>query len=332
MKEQKRVIVLCVTILILMAGMFVGPGKQITEAKTFPERDILFISPYGVGGGGDLVSRATAEYLKKHLPKQVNVIIQSIGDAGGRIGAFKVYDAKPDGYTIGTVNPEILIEAAAMGEIGKRDLMRLTWMQRVTSQKYLMAVSSKSSIKTVQDLKGRKLTASVSKSSLITTAVFLRSLGAEPQVVMYGGGADSCMAAMRGDVDLVIQSAGTVVRTVKASEGKLIPLAALTEERISGLPDVPTAKEAGIPIPAELDPVMSLDLMYIAPYGLSEEVYRIYINALEKTIRDPEFVDKLKRINITIDYLSPEDVQKRISVLLKAFPKFKKDVEKSMGK
>ena len=63
---------------------------------------------YNAGGGFDLISRMLAPYLEKYLPKKVNVVVKNVAGAGGTVGSIELYDAKPDGYTIGLLDADTL--------------------------------------------------------------------------------------------------------------------------------------------------------------------------------------------------------------------------------
>lgn len=104
------------------------------EAAKYPEKDIVCIIPAKPGGGLDTVGRIAAEYIAKYLPNRVNVICQNVPAAGGRMAAFQLYDAKPNGYTIALFDPLTFVIPEALGEMGKnRKMMNLTWMWRAAT-------------------------------------------------------------------------------------------------------------------------------------------------------------------------------------------------------
>jgi len=336
MMQSKRVWVLWVAVLVLLMGVLSSLEKVYgAEATKYPERDIVCIVPAVPGGGFDVISRAAAPYLRKYLPKPVNVIVQNIPAAGGRVGAYQIYDAKPDGYTFGIVDPMIFVVAEAMRELGKRDIMHMTWLPKVSSHPYAMAVSPQSPIQKIEDLKrkkGQKVYASASQFTIACTVIFLRFLGVEPQVVIYGGGAESCLAAMRGDVDLVIQVGGTVLRQAEASGGKLIPLAVFSEKRLDVAPNVPTAKELGLDIPPEIMLFLTYNYVFTAPYGLPADVQKTLNEAILKTLQDPAFVEQLNRAKLTVDFVPPEEVRKEIAGFSKVVPQYIEAVRQALPK
>ena len=61
-------------------------------------KPITLVVGYPAGGSVDLVARTIAEPLSKRLGTPV--VVENVGGAGGTIGAQKVVNAAPDGYTL----------------------------------------------------------------------------------------------------------------------------------------------------------------------------------------------------------------------------------------
>ncbi|MEK1925229.1 MAG: tripartite tricarboxylate transporter substrate-binding protein, partial [Rhizobium giardinii] len=68
------------------------------NAQTYPERTITMVVPFSAGGPTDTVARLVAESMSKDLGQQI--IVENVGGAGGTLGAGRVAQADPDGYTI----------------------------------------------------------------------------------------------------------------------------------------------------------------------------------------------------------------------------------------
>ena len=89
-------------ILKVMLGMTAAVAASLlasaASAQTYPERTITMVVPFSAGGPTDTVARLVAESMSKDLGQQV--IVENVGGAGGTLGAGRVADADPDGYTI----------------------------------------------------------------------------------------------------------------------------------------------------------------------------------------------------------------------------------------
>ena len=89
----KRTFISCLAVFGWSASL------SIAHAQTWPAaKAITLVVGYPAGGSVDLVARIISEPLGKRLGAQM--IVENVGGAGGTIGAQKVVNAAPDGYTL----------------------------------------------------------------------------------------------------------------------------------------------------------------------------------------------------------------------------------------
>ena len=86
-------------LIIALACMFVFSFSVMSFCKTYPDKEVTIIVPWGAGGGSDVPARMLADGLKKILG--VPFVIKNMPGAGGEIGILALINSKPDGYTIG---------------------------------------------------------------------------------------------------------------------------------------------------------------------------------------------------------------------------------------
>jgi len=73
-----RAVIACIcAVLVNLTGV---------SAAVYPERVITMIIAYVPGGGTDVVARALAPYLEKHLGAGAKIIVVNRTGAGGEIG------------------------------------------------------------------------------------------------------------------------------------------------------------------------------------------------------------------------------------------------------
>lgn len=68
------------------------------QTDNYPSKPITIVVGYPPGGSTDLTGRVVAAALAKSL--NATVVVENIGGAGGAIGAQRVLNAAPDGYTL----------------------------------------------------------------------------------------------------------------------------------------------------------------------------------------------------------------------------------------
>jgi tripartite-type tricarboxylate transporter receptor subunit TctC len=82
-----------------------------------------------VGGGYDLWARLAARYMVKYIPGNPSIVTQNMPGAGNIIGANYVYGvAKPDGLTMGAVNPALYFDQLVGRSEVKFDWAKFNWI------------------------------------------------------------------------------------------------------------------------------------------------------------------------------------------------------------
>src|SRR5712672_2441502 len=66
--------------------------------QSYPSRPITLVVPFAAGGATDAIARILTDPLSHDLGQQI--VIETVGGAGGMIGSARVARAAPDGYTI----------------------------------------------------------------------------------------------------------------------------------------------------------------------------------------------------------------------------------------
>ena len=121
----------------------------------------------------------------------------------------------------------------------------------VSRDDYVMATNPKSGFKSIADLKkpGRTIkygTTGVGTGAQLSSALTFKTAGINATAVPFDGGAPALTALLGNQVDVSTMQIGEGIENIKA--GKLVPLAVFSKERISYLPDVPTATDQGFDV------------------------------------------------------------------------------------
>lgn len=304
-------LLLVLMLALALAGASCGKAPT-AKAPEYPTRDITCIVHFKAGGGYDATARMLAPFLEKYLPKKVNVVVKNVAGAGGKVGFFEMYDAAPDGYTIGVVEPQVLCLAQVQGQAGNRDPKEVTYLGRAAHQPYLLALCA-ANYKSLQELKGKPVRVGVTSMNQAGAIVTLRALGSEPKVMLYDGGPEACLAAMRGEADTACITFTTTWNQVQASKGKLLAALVCDKKRRPEAPDVPVPSEVGVQMSdAELATAAG-DYVVAAPPKLPPEIKKILEEAVQKAIHDPEFLAQMDKAQMMPSPLSAEDTAKQVA-------------------
>ena len=304
-KNGKRRILLSAALVVAFCLISAG------ALAAWPERPITVICPWGAGGGTDTVVRALAAAMEKDLGQPVNVVNRTGGS--GIVGHSALALAKPDGYTIGTIN----VDLSQLVCKGLTDLSfdKFTQIALINAAPAGLSVNSGSQYNSAQELldaiKGAepgKYKASGTGTGGIWHLAFagwLYKSGIDPNKVPWvptKGEAPSLKDLAAGSVDMVTAPLSSALPLIKAE--KVRPLANMDTERFSELPDVPTLKEA-----TGTDWTCYTWRMIGAPAGLPDDVKTKLETAVRKAFDSEEFTAFMNKRGFKKTWKGPADAR-----------------------
>jgi tripartite-type tricarboxylate transporter receptor subunit TctC len=274
----------------------IPPSHAADEAASWPSRPVHLVVGFTAGGGNDLIARIFGQKLAERLGQPV--IIENKPGGGAIVATEYVARAEPDGYTllVGasgaiTINPVVY---AKLPYDPVRDLVPVSEM---ASFPLMLVVAAGAPFQSVADLvayaKANPTKANYASSSAsfqLATELFKQKTGAPMQMIPYKGANDSVVAVIAGEVTATIADAGPV--SAQLSGGKLRALAVATPQRLAGMPDVPTMKEAG----ADVEAVLFSGIF--APRGTPGEIVHRLEAEFVEIARQPDVVARLKAIGV----------------------------------
>ncbi len=251
------------TIALLSAAILAPVAAQ---SQDYPKQDIHVVVGFPAGSGADVYARFFANKLS--LATKVSVLVENKPGANSSIATEYVARSKPDGYTIFIGGSDSFGSPLYLFKKPPTDPRKdFIYVSPLVSQGFMLVVPADKPYKTVADLtaamkaKGDKASyPTTNNPALILGEAYKKSAGLNTVQVGYKTSADFLNDMMSGTLDWVW--ADPVFGLARIREGKFKPLAISTGKRISALPDIPTAKEAGI-----LDIDMNLWWVTAVPAG-----------------------------------------------------------------
>jgi tripartite-type tricarboxylate transporter receptor subunit TctC len=294
--------------LLIILSLVLSSGIP-SPAQDFPNKPITFVIPYPAGGSTDLTGRALAMAAKNYLKQPV--ICENKAGGGGTVGPSLVVSKPPDGYTIGISHGAVTI-AWHMGKLNFNPLEDTTPIIRYSAYVFGLVVRADAPWKTLQEL------VQYAKQNPQKVSYGSPGVGTNPHLALedlsmitgiqlihmpFKGGAESNTALLGGHVDAVSDGAswGPLV-----DAGKFRLLVTYGDQRMARYPTVPTFKEAGY------DLIYSSPLQIVGPKGMPKPIVAKLHDAFKKAAEDPDYLSVLKKYDMSVSYLSPEDLDKAI--------------------
>jgi tripartite-type tricarboxylate transporter receptor subunit TctC len=221
-------------------------------AESYPARPIRFLVPFGPGGVGDITARVVAQKMGELLGQQV--ITDNRPGAGGIVASQVVAKAEPDGYTILLLNNQHAISMALFKSLPYDTLRDFAPVGSLGTFSLVLMVNPDSPLKSVKDLiasarsnpgKLNVGTIAIGATQHLSTELFKSMAGINWVHVPYTN-TGLLLAGLRSNsVNLAFEFIAPVIGQIRS--GQFRALAVSTRNRYSGLPDVPTVHESGVP-------------------------------------------------------------------------------------
>ena len=301
------------SLLAVLALVALGPVAALAQAD-YPVKPITIIVGYPPGGSTDLNGRTVAAELSKKLG--VPVVIDNVGGAGGAIGAQKVANAAPDGYTLLVgANNEIAISRLVSSSV-KYTLQDFTPIGLIASQPMVLVASAKSGVKNVDQFMSL-VKSNPGKysygSSGVGTALHLAGEMVKDQGglfmthIPYRGVAPLANDLLGNNIEFGVFVLSSGLPHIRG--GRVVALGTTEKKRSAVTPDIPALAENANLRGIDISSWFAL----MGPAKLPEPVVARLKKALAESLQSPDLRKKL------------EDSGSAIAPLNVDMPKFLKD-------
>jgi tripartite-type tricarboxylate transporter receptor subunit TctC len=253
-------------------------------AQDFPSRTITIVAGAAAGGPTDIISRLVAEAMAKHLPQAV--VVENVGPA--HVGAQRVAQARPDGYTLLMTNVGMAAGATLFRRLSFDTLNGFAPLGLVSDAAMTIIARPGFPADNLAGLvaelgrRGEALnlgTAGLGSAANLCGLLLQQAAGARATIVGFRGTAPAITELMAGRLDLLCDQATNTAPFIR--DNRVRAFAVTSPARLPGLPEVPTTAEAGAPAVA-----MSTWHGLYAPSGTPEAVQQRLNAALLLAMQD----------------------------------------------
>src|SRR5262245_36170326 len=237
---------------LMLALFLLAAGWSPLGAQAWPSRTVTIIVPFVAGSTPDSLARILAEGLRQRLG--VALVVENRAGVSGNKGPGAMGKAVPDSHTTGVnnVGPRVVHTPllTMMPQETEKDSASISIL---AAQPSVLVVSPgvatdgvESPLAAIKSAPDQYTYGSIGRGSLSHLAMASLALKAGVNLVHlpFPGSPATVTALMRGDVQMAVMPAGSVVPL--ATEGKLKLLAVTSPQRSPLLPALPTLREAGV--------------------------------------------------------------------------------------
>jgi tripartite-type tricarboxylate transporter receptor subunit TctC len=279
---------------------------SLASAQTFPSKPVRIVVPFGAGGVADLTARTVAQKLGESLGQPV--VIENKPGAGGVVAGDAVAKAEPDGHTLLLMSNGTAVSAGLFKSLPFDTVRDFAPVSTLGFFDIAIITPADSKFKNLGELlafakanPGKLNLGSINIGSTqnLAAELFKTSAGVDMQIVPFNGTPAVITALRGGQIDAAVEILGPVLPQIKA--GAVRALAVTGEKRAAVLPDVPTAKESGLP-----SFVASSWNALAAPAKTPKDVIARLNKEINAAVNSADVKKKLADLNVEARGSSPE--------------------------
>jgi tripartite-type tricarboxylate transporter receptor subunit TctC len=302
------------------------PAHAEPVADFYRGKTITMYIGYGVGGGYDLFARTISRHMSRHIPGNPTILPSNMPGASSlTLGNFLAKRAPQDGTALGAVNSALLFESLFSGSASKAQFSgpEMTMIGNAVSSAGVLIAWHTTGIKTLNDLRQKPLiigAPSRTGDTYLLPLSIKNVLGLDNLKIItgYPGTREIAIAIERGELTGRVWD----MEGIKAARPQWLVdksiniLAQLAPKKMPEVPaDVPLVKEF---VQDEgdqkaLDVIFMSTILarpYIAPPGIPAERVAALRAAFMATMKDPEFVSDLNKLQLNFDPTTGEEMER----------------------
>ncbi|MGZ8484530.1 MAG: Bug family tripartite tricarboxylate transporter substrate binding protein [Candidatus Binatia bacterium] len=326
-------------------------SNLLAQTPFYKDKTIRLVAGTPAGSVYDLYARMVAQFLPKHIPGNPNIIVQNMPGVASMVAANYIYTvAKPDGLTIGSIQPALYFDQLVGRKEVQFDWQKFTWIGNTTVSHHLLYMRSDTPYKTIEDIRKAAVPPKCGAEGTASSAYYFpklleETIGAKFTIVTgYNSGTDVDLAVERGEV----QCRAFTIAAFFAREpfhtwrkkGFVRTIVQTGNKRDSKIPDVPTLQEL-MDQHKTADPARRLTAVILAANeigrpiigtpGIPADRVKILREAFMKTVTDPELLDDAKKKKLDLDPVSGEELESLGKEIMAQPPEVIERMKKLLG-
>ena len=299
----------------LLAAPLAAAGLPEARAQgAFPNRPVTLVAPFSAGGASDIAARTFAAHAPRHLGQPV--VVENRTGASGAIGTGHVARARPDGYTMLMARIASSAVLPALDPRAPYAWDEFTMLGLLDENPYVICVRADAPWRTLADLTGaiRAARGTLNFSTSGPTTILdlgvrhLLGIAGLPldaaTAIPFRGGGEALTALLGGQAQFLGNNLADMAGALESRSVRALVIS--TRDRFPLFPEIPTAREAGVPT---LEQIVGWNALF-GPPGLPAEISATWLRVLGALARDEEgWLATTRRLGSVPRVLGPEETR-----------------------
>jgi tripartite-type tricarboxylate transporter receptor subunit TctC len=321
------------------------------QTSYYQGKTIRLVAGTPAGSVYDTYARLMAQFLPRYIPGTPNIIVQNMPGVASMVAANYIYSiAKPDGLTIGAIQPALYFDQLVGRKEVQFDWQKFSWIGNTTVSHHLLYIRADAPYKNIEEVRRSSVAPKCGSEGTASSAYYIpklleETLGAKFNVVTgYNAGTEVDLAVERGEV----QCRAFTIAAFFAREpfhtwrknGFVRVLIQTGKKRDANLPDVPSLHElmdqynttdssrrlANVILAAN-----EIGRPIIGTPGIPAERLKILRDAFSKAVNDRELLEEAKKKRLELDPISGEELQTLATEIMAQPPEVIERMKKLLG-
>ena len=308
---------------LLALGLLAVPARAAESTGYYAGKTVRLIIGFGAGGSYDLYGQVLSHHIGRHLPGNPVIVPTSMPTAGSLTATNYIYNVAPrDGTVFGIVTSGAPTTPLFYPDQAKFDASKITWIGSAAKAIFLDVLSASSPVRTLADLTSREvvLGSTGPGAGAYDLPVMMNAIaGLRYRLVQgYNTVADVYLAMARGEVEGVSGTTWDSISRMPAyRNGELRVVMQYGAEPIEQLPGVAMATS----LAKTKEDRLAMNLLlsrqemgkpFLAPPGMPPERIADLRRAFMETMQDPAFIEEMRKLQLDIEPVAGEGVQKMV--------------------
>jgi tripartite-type tricarboxylate transporter receptor subunit TctC len=323
----------------------------LAQTPYYQGKTIRLVAGTPAGSVYDSYARLMAQFLPRYIPGTPNIIVQNMPGVASMVAANYIYSiAKPDGLTIGAIQPALYFDQLVGRKEVQFDWQKFSWIGNTTVSHHLLYIRADAPYKKIEEIRQSSVAPKCGSEGTASSAYYIpklleETLGAKFNVVTgYNAGTEVDLAVERGEV----QCRAFTIAAFFAREpfhtwrknGFVRVLIQTGKKRDANLPDVPSLHElmdrykttdssrrlADVILAAN-----EIGRPIIGTPSIPTERLKILRDAFSKAVNDRELLEEAQKKRLELDPVSGEELQTLASEIMAQPPEVIERMKKLLG-